>query len=350
LDKNVTFAVAGSGKTAGLVERLTVDRRALLITYTNNTYEDLRRRVIDKFGCLPANITINGYFTFLNRFCYRPYLFNEVRERGISFESPSQYTRGFQLTDVRRYLDGGRRIYHCRMAKLLDARGFMPDLLRRMERYFDDVFVDEVQDFGGHDFNFLLQLSRARVGWTLVGDFYQYTYSTSHDGNVNNSLHDDYEEYRQRFAKAGFRVDAASLSHSHRCAEAVCTFIRDHIGIDIRTASSQAGSVTIVDNQSVAERLHADPAIVKLFLQKHESYGCHALTWGGAKGLDQFNDVCVVLNKTTLQKFHSGELNKLAPITRNKLYVACSRTRRNLYLVPEIMFNKFKISGPQVAT
>lgn len=239
MDKSVTFAVAGSGKTASIVDKLDLDRRALIITYTNNTHDDLRRRVIDKFGHVPATILISTYFTFLNRFCYRPYLSGVVRDRGLSYETPTSFSRRFGLNDIQRYLTSGSQLYHCRLAKLLEVKGCIPELLRRIERYFDAVFVDEVQDYSGHDFDLLVQLSRARVDWTLVGDFYQYTYSTSHDGNVNQSLHDDYGEYRQRFSDAGFSVNTESLLYSHRCADTVCAFIHKHIGINIRAANAR---------------------------------------------------------------------------------------------------------------
>lgn len=342
MDKTVTFAVAGSGKTTSIVNKLELDHRALLITYTNNTQEDLRRRVIAKFGHMPANIAVSTYFTFLNRFCYRPLLFGAVRDRGISFAPPSPYSNGFNSIDLRRYMDSGKRMYHCRMAKLLDVQGRVPDLQRRIERYYDRVFVDEVQDFGGHDFNLLMQLSQARVSWNLVGDFYQHTFATSHDGNVNQSLHDDFGKYRNRFVKHGFDVDTESLVNSHRCSETVCSFIREHIGIDIRAASIRTSDLVVVKSQAEADRLHADPSILKLFYKEHELYDCHSMTWGSSKGLDHHQDACVVLNDKTWRLYQSGQLREAKPTIRNKLYVACSRPRRHLYLMPESILRRFK--------
>jgi hypothetical protein len=46
---------------------------------------------------------------------------------------------------------------------LLTARGLLPDIRTRLARYYDELFIDEVQDFAGHDFNFLLELCRAEV-------------------------------------------------------------------------------------------------------------------------------------------------------------------------------------------
>lgn len=342
MDKKVTFAVAGSGKTASIVDSLDLDRRALLLTYTINTQDDLRRRLIAKFGHLPSNVALGTYFSFLNGFCYRPYLLETMRSKGITFSAPSQYSARQPLKSDARYMDAGRRLYHNRIAKLLDVKGCLPDLRRRVERYYDAVFVDEVQDFGGHDFDFLMEICGAQVETMLVGDFHQHTYSTSHDGSVNKSLHDDYQRYQNRFADAGFRVDTNSLVNSHRCSDTVCSFIREHICIEIHSSSDRASTVTVVEKPDEADRLHADGSVVKLFLQEHWRYSCYSQTWGSSKGLDHYQDVCVVMNDKTWRDFVNGELRSASPVTRNKLYVACSRARRHLYLAPERLFKKFK--------
>lgn len=337
----MTFAVAGAGKTRSLVEQLRPDSRALVITYTNNTQEDLCRRVIEKFGFLPRQIAVLTYFSFLNQFCYRPLLFHQVQDRGISFTAPSKFANIHPLTDIRRYMDGGGRLYHNRLAKLVDSRGCLPALRQRIERYYDSVLVDEVQDFGGHDFNLLMDLTKAQVAWHLVGDFYQHTFSTSRDGNVNAGLHDDYGDYRRRFASHGFKVDIESLSLSHRCSSTVCEFVRDHIGVQLLAASARRSKVEAVETQAEVDRLHADSKVLKLFYSKHDEYACHSLNWGGAKGLDHYEDVCVVLSAENWKLFSAGRLKPSATLTRNKLYVACSRPRRDLYFAAERMFKKF---------
>ncbi|VTM51632.1 Uncharacterised protein [Klebsiella quasipneumoniae] len=57
--------------------------------------------------------------------------------------------------------------------KLLQVMGAIPDVRARLERFYDYLYVDEVQDFAGHDFNLLLEVSQANIGIRFVGDFYQ---------------------------------------------------------------------------------------------------------------------------------------------------------------------------------
>jgi ATP-dependent exoDNAse (exonuclease V) beta subunit len=58
--------------------------------------------------------------------------------------------------------------------------------------------------------------------------------------------------------------------------------------------------------------------------------------------MDHFNDVCVILNKTTKQAFDKQSLASLTSSTKNKLYVACSRARRNLYFISHEFVEKIK--------
>ncbi len=341
MDKAVTFAVAGSGKTRSIVDRIDPSRRSLVITYTTNTEDDLRRRIAKRLDGHPATVTVNTYFSFLNRFCYKPFLHSEMCSRGISFAIPTKESSRMPLTSRLRYMHGDR-IYHCRMAKLLTVKGYMEELRARVDRYYDDVFVDEVQDFGGHDFNFLLALAKTKATFRLVGDFYQHTFATSHDGNVNRSLHDNYEAYRKRFEMAGFHVDISSLSESHRCASQVCEYITKTLGIQIASAASTNVSVEVLESQADVDRVYANPGIVKLFLEQHWLYGCNSHNWGACKGLDHYEDVCVVLNPTSWALFSRGHLSQAKPIIRNKLYVAFSRARGNLFIAPEKLFRKHR--------
>lgn len=343
MDKRVIFAVAGSGKTTHLVSELDLKMRVLLITYTENNCAEIRRRVIAKFGYLPENITVCTYFTFLNSFCYRPLLLADLKTNGISFDRPSEYSTTQKLTSRARYVTAGGRIYHARMAKVLDARGCITELQRRIERYYDKVFVDEVQDFGGHDFTLLKQIIQANVEILLVGDFYQHTYSTSTDGNVNKGLHDSYERFQESLRCAGLTVDTESLVKSHRCSTSVCTFIRDQINVDIHPALERISKVSIVEDCATAYELYSDAKTVKLFFKEHYLYPCYSQTWGASKGQDHYQDVCVVLNATSWKKYGNHDLSDLAALSRNKLYVACSRARGDLYILPESLLKTFKM-------
>ena len=107
-------------------------------------------------------------------------------------------------------------MYAGRIAKYLIQFKLTSDLNERIERFFDTVFVDEVQDFAANDFNLLCEMAKANANIQLVGDFFQHTFDTSRDGNIRKSLHDNFAKYCQELEKAGYVVDLDSLSNSYR--------------------------------------------------------------------------------------------------------------------------------------
>mgnify|MGYP000380024136 CR=1 FL=1 len=343
MDKSVVFAVAGSGKTTRLIAALDETRRFLLVTYTEANHDNLRAKVIERFGYLPPNISIYTYFRFLHSFCYRPFLRSKKDTLGITFNTPERFPV-YLLTDDRRYISPKRWLYANRLAKFIEQSGLIGAVVARMEKYFDVFFVDEVQDFGGHDFNFLLAISIAKLNVSFVGDFYQHTFDTSRDGNVNASLHKNFYTYKKRFERAQLKVDTDSLKHSRRCSKNVCEFITAKIGIEIQAHDERLSVVRFEDDPVAVEALCRDSGTVKLFYKDHQKYGCFSQNWGASKGMDKYEDVCVVLNPSNVKAWNAGSFRDINPETRNRLYVACSRARGNLTFVPESLLKGYKRS------
>ena len=350
MDKAVVFAVAGAGKTSHIIAQLDTSRRFLLVTYTDTNYNNLRNKVIARFGHIPSNIAIYTYYSFLYSFCFKPFLLMKMNTQGISYSLPPASTLRLPRSDIRFYLDPHRRLYSNRLAKVLEARSVTAEVIGRIQRFFDVLCVDEVQDFGGHDFNLLMDICRGLPHVLLVGDYHQHTYDTSRDGNTNSTLHRDYVRYQQRFRDAGLMVDTDTLSKSYRCSPAVCDFIQQSLGIHIESHRVDDTSIFLPFAGLDIDALHADASIVKLFYNQHRAYGCYSDNWGSSKGVDDYSDVCVALTKGAHASLADGTLREESPQTINKLYVACSRARGNLYLVPEAAFNKFKTRATATAS
>lgn len=332
------FAVAGSGKTTFLISQLNETENFLLVTYTNNNVHNLRTGIIKRFGYFPRNIKLFSYYSFLYGFCYKPFLHNKVRAKGINYE-PN--TNRFAKSSTREYfIDKYNRLFSSRISKLLLVTKEYKNVADRVAKYFDYLFIDEIQDFGGNDFNLLKELSKATVRLTYVGDFFQHTFDTSRDGKTNATLHDEVTRYINEFQKMGLQPDTSSLSKSFRCSPTICKFITESILISIESHREDETIVEYVDNQEKAKEIYSDPLIVKLFYKEHYKYNCFSRNWGDSKGEDQYFDVCVVLNKSTLEKYLKGKLHELPPTTKNKLYVALSRAKNNLYLIPYDLINE----------
>ena len=98
------------------------------------------------------------------------------------------------------------------------------------------------------------------------------------------------------------------------------------------------------DDPAAVLALYKDPQTVKLFYKEHHKYACYSQNWGASKGVDRYQDVCVVLNPVNAKAWQNGSFRNINTETRNKLYVACSRARGNLTFVPESLLKSYKLS------
>lgn len=343
MDRRLILAVAGSGKTTFLIDQLDLERKFLLVTYTDNNEQHLRLSIIRKFGYKPNNITVLTYYQFLIRICYRPYLKDAIQAKSIMWKQPPSHTMHFKRNDVRFYLSTDKLLYHNRIAKLcLD--NCAEKIKNRIERYFDCFMFDEVQDLAGHDFNLVQRILPTTKDCLMVGDFFQHTYETSVDGNVNSSLYQNFNKYLKKWNSCRIKIDSSTLQKSYRCSPTICDFVKYHLNINIESHRTDCTKIIIVRTQEEAYSLYMDNSIVKLFLLDCRKFDCFAYNWGASKGLDDFQDVCIILNKKSLNLFEKNSLESLPSVTKNKLYVACTRAKRNIYFIPHIFIDKFKTS------
>ena len=335
MDKKVIFAVAGSGKTTYIVNSLSTDKRSLIVTYTINNCNNLSKKIAQRFdGRWPESVTLMTYFQFLYRFCYKPFLADVVGARGVIYETnPNQFAKQNKLDY---YLSSSGYFYSNRLAFFLEKSGVVDEIKTRISDYYDEFIIDEIQDIAGRDFNFLETLMSTNVNLLFVGDFYQHTFDTSRDGNVNQSLFENQDVYESRFIKNGIRSDTTTLINSWRCGKNVCDFISSNLGISIfSNRTDDLADVQFVTDSTTKVSILNNPDIVKLHYRECYKHGSGHRNWGDTKGEDCYCDVCVMLNKETMKKYRTGKLLELAPATRNKLYVAITRAHRNVYLIEE---------------
>ncbi len=139
-------------------------------------------------------------------------------------------------------------------------------------------------------------------------------------------------------------IDKQTLFNSFRCSPTVCEFVTNHLSIAICSHRKDETNICYIDNQEEVDKLFCDNSKVKLFYQEATKYNCFSENWGKSKGLDDFTDVCIILNAKTLKAYKKGMLNQLSPSTRNKLYVAFTRAKGDIYLIPHSYIDSYKIN------
>lgn len=341
MDKTLILAVAGAGKTTEIINNIKKDDKTLIITYTENNYNILKNNIIKKFKGIPDNIKIYTYFTFLYRFCFLP-LKKGFKVKGLDFNSnPNKYIKA---KDINYYYNRvSKKMYHNRLAKICSDY-FIDDIIKRIEKYFNYIYIDEIQDFASHDFNLLLNLIKTNCNILLVGDFYQHTFDTSRDGNVNLNLYNDYDNYINKIknSDSNIKVDTVNFLKSKRCSKQVCEFITEYLKIKIESYNNHDSIIREIDDENAIEKIANDDNIVKLFYQNSKKYDMkNKDNWGNSKGNTYIN-TCVVLNKNSYEKYKKHKLNELPSSTKNKLYVALSRATNDVYIINEKYLDKYK--------
>lgn len=338
MDKRIVLAVAGSGKTTEIIKRLSENDRSLIVTYTQENYKILADEIISKFGYLPNGIKVYTFFSFLYSFCFKPYKPNKYIE-GISYKEFNTF--GIKDTDLRYYANQySRRMYHARLSKFCN-KFLLKEIIARLERYFDFLYIDEIQDISGHDFNFIIDLLQCNLNIFLTGDFYQHNYDTSRDGNVNGNLFNDYDKYIKKFGDNGIVIDKQMLSKSWRCTPDICQFITDNLNIRIESHRNNNSFIKELEADVEIENICTNNKIIKLFYQNSSKYDLYSDNWGNSKGKTFEENICVVLNAKTYNLYKKEKLLDLAPTTRNKLYVAFTRTKGGIYIIEEKKVKKF---------
>ena len=145
--------------------------------------------------------------------------------------------------------------------------------------------------------------------------------------------------YEARFLHKGFMCDNTTLKNSWRCSANVCDYIIKNLGINIysnRSSINDNTNVLRVTDSNQIQKILTNDCIVKLHYQNSSSYGSEHKNWGDTKGEDCYRDICVMLNKTTLKLEKAGQLRNLPPSTKNKLYVAITRARGNVYIIDDV--------------
>ena len=333
------LAVAGAGKTTYLVSKLNEGERFLIVTYTTNNVANLKRKIIQRFGYFPSNITLLSYYVFLYHICFLPFAMIDLNPQGIYWKQPDESTLRIPRDKASYYITREGRLYHNRISQFCHKFHLL-DIKHRIEKYFDHLYFDEVQDLAGHDFDFIHALLPLNIETMLVGDFFQHTFDTSVDGNLHTSLYDDFKKYHKTWDNV--TIDVTTLSKSYRCTKQVCDFVQNAIGIAIESLSPEESQVIVIDDAESANAILLNDQIVKLVFKENYKYAFNAINWGASKGMDDFEDICVVLYKTAHKHYQNHTLAQLPPSSRNKLYVACTRAHRHLYIMSDEFAETYK--------
>lgn len=239
----LVIASAGSGKTTSIVKEAIQKSKienVLITTYTDANAEGIRQKLIKEIGCVPSNITVQTWFSFLLQHGVRPY----QGSIGINKNMWDCPIVGCLLTDgdsaiIQRggktfrknsknysyYLTQDNKIFTDKLSEFAIKCNQNNQVINRLSKIFQYIFIDEVQDFSGYDLDFLALLIESPITLIMVGDPRQSTYRTSNvryncqyaGGNMVQFISD---KCLDRYVS----VDTTSNITNYRCNKNICDF------------------------------------------------------------------------------------------------------------------------------
>jgi DNA helicase II / ATP-dependent DNA helicase PcrA len=205
-------------------------------------------------------------------------------------------------------------------------------VLRRLEKIYDRIFIDEVQDLVGYDLEILDRLFRSHIATTVVGDPRQHTFATS---TVTKN---------KKYRGAGFidwlneRSRVCVQEHRHesdRCQGDICEFASAIFpefppltsGHSLVTGHDGVHFITRFDVLAYFEEHR--PQVLRWDKRTH-TQGLPAINIGVSKG-STYDRVLIFPTKPMLAYLDHRDPTKLT--SREKLYVAVTRARHSVAFV-----------------
>ena len=256
----------------------------------------------------------------------------------------------FKKDRLEHYVTRIRQYYCATLSELVlqvkkNRESLVKRAVARLNLFYDVVLIDEFQDFREYDYELIMALAKQFNDVVLVGDYHQHSVSAiNNSGKPFKKRASDvgYDEFVAELQSAGFEVDTTTLDKSRRCSTEVCEFVSRKLGINISSCGENAGSVIWTD-ANAAEILE-NQQIVKLVFKDAASYSFQAMNWSYSKG-DTVDAACVILTDRFDRLDDDGFSAKGIPVsTLNKLYVAMTRSRGDLYLMRPSTFKELRDS------
>lgn len=365
--KRVILAVAGAGKTYHICHKIQPEKRNLIVAFTHANIKNIQKELLSAYGEIPEMTRVMTFDAFVYHMLIRPYeasifdYFGEdykFNETSITLKKPPQQRIKVNGRDVpnrkykkkeflQHYMDE-RKQYYCETLSELamyvkqGRESLIRTAAEKLNLFFDNVLIDEFQDFREYDYELIVKLSKYLTNIVLVGDYYQHSVS-----GQNNSgkpfkmakIEICYDDFIEELRGEKFDVDETSLIYSRRCPEEICSFIRNKLGIQIRSAGINTG--TVIKPLNIHDILD-DNNIVKLVYENASRYSFRAVNWSYSKG-DTYEATCVILNGSTKELLEDTfSASTLKTVTLNKLYVALTRSKGDLYIVTPDEFEAIK--------
>lgn len=366
--KGVMYSArAGAGKTTFITKKLVdkfKNKKVLFLTYTNQNANNLSKQLLD------SRINFRFYqvdtiFRFLNSNFIKPfknsieedykldYPIKEIYFRSNEDISKAKHEKISRISSLF-WQNSAGRIYGDKIAALIMDKRYsnyrFNKVMNMLNFFFDYVVIDEFQDISTPELQVFVKLNKEflsrKIQLILVGDIYQSCVESTGEGyhpyNLLNKYGEkDFIRKKLNFRKKHMDLDCSTLNKSYRISKNVGNFIRKKLQISIYGNDDKESDIyEIAEKEDVKHKVLNNKEIMILTDTKSEqeklnneydvSYS-RMMNIGISKGLE-FPKIAILLTKKQ-SDYLKEKSNKLSTKSFNKLYVALTRSRSEVYLI-----------------
>lgn len=388
MNNRLYIACAGSGKTSLILEQAydLIDRGILdekevaIITYTSRNQDNIKGRIIEKYGFIPSKLVVKGWYSFLLDYMIRPFkgtVIEELFDRHVSLAFVSSGQSGFMNingssfytyhNDTEKFLNSKRNaIFSDKIAEFAFRcyKNNAEFFISRIGNIFDTIFIDEAQDLVAWDLELIkILLKKINCKVVICADPRQNTYDTSgsrknsdYKGRIDKYLNEKVNTTKKNYVE----VDSTTLNCSHRSVKEICEFASrvepEYPGMlpchcieceNKRGAYNCLKGMFLVKQSDEMSFIRKYNPISLIYSTKSKSLVKTSMyyNYGESKGLE-FDSCIIHPISTIIQKFLATGVNHLAYKTKCLLYVALTRARYACAIVVEDNFDNQKIGLP----
>jgi superfamily I DNA/RNA helicase len=341
-NNKLIIAAAGSGKTSHLIKEALKIRveKVLITTYTQANEEEICKKLFEANKCIPENIDVQTWFSFLLKHGVRPYQ-SYLYEKDINglFLVNGQSAKYIKESDIQKhYFTDRQKIYSDKISKFVlkcneKGNGCVID---RLSRIYSHIFIDEVQDLAGYDLEILKLLFKCKSSTLLVGDPRQGTYSTNNTSKNKKYSKSKIVNFFEQIPSE-IETDYTSLTINYRCISEICK-LSNKLFPDLpcstsgNTKTTGHDGVFLVKPQDTGNYLtRYNPIQLRDSRRTVVNTNFKVMNFGESKGLS-FDRVLIYPTKPFCDWLNNN-LSELAPTSRSKLYVAITRARYSVGIV-----------------
>lgn len=345
-DKNkVLIACAGSGKTTYIVEEALKlkGQRVLVITYTNENLDQIKAYLIAKACCIPANITVKSWFSFLLQEGVRPYQNHKTirgRIQSVYYFKNSKHddelTKKLRFTKENHdshYLSRNNYLYENKVSKFVykcneHSKGLV---IKRIEKIYDHLFIDEAQDLEGWDYDLIDKLLESSLSVILVGDPRQKILKTHRD--LKNKGFETVFDWLYKSKCKNYILENKNVSF--RCNQLLCDFVDKLFPNSIKTVpdnlcQTDHDGIFFIQKDEVGDYIRTYNPTILRYSKETNTLGFPAINIGMSKGRT-YSRVIIFPTKPMLEYLKTEDLSKVGD--KCKLYVAVTRAKHSVAFV-----------------